>query len=185
MPIRYQAKDAPLITGTQTVGLATSSGDGSGLQKYHEHTQAIGGTWRRRWVFNEPVPGVSSAPEVAYSYCEVFIDESVIQKFINADFSGTYQQMQDIDYWSDSDTGGWGTSGTFYTSKAGIIRRLANPTDTEDTCIKSYTTNAATQMGPYEMSLDTSANFNAQMLNDVLTEAVQKCPRFDVHLVEI
>lgn len=185
MPTRYQTSAGPLVTGSATRGLQASAGSTSGLQKYHEHTQLLGGTWRRRWVFNEPDPGVSSCPTVAYSYCEVFIDESVVQKFINADFSGTFQQMQDIDYWSDSASGGWGTSGTFYTTKAGIIRKAFATGDAEDTCVKSFTTTAATQMGPYEPSFDTSANFNAQFFNDILTEAVSKCPKFKINLVQI
>ena len=78
------------------------------------------------------------------------------------------QQMQDIDYWSDSASGGWGTSGTFYTTKAGIIRKAFATGDAEHTCVKSFTTTAATQMGPYEPSFDTSANFNAQFFNDIL-----------------
>jgi hypothetical protein len=185
MPPRYSVSSGPLVTGAQRQSFQSSAGTGSGLQKYHEHTQTIGGTWRRRWVYNEPTPGVSSAPTVAYSYIELFIDESVIQKFITADFSATFQQMHDIEYWSDSTLGGWGTSGVFYTNKAGIIRKLFATGDTEDTCVKSFTTNAATQMGPYEASLDTSSNFNAQFFNDVLTEAVNKCPRFNIQLVEV
>jgi len=185
MPQSYSSSASPLVTGTSTTSLQTSAGSASGLQKYHEHTQLLGGTWRRRWVFNEPDPGVSSCPTVAYSYCEVFVDESVVEKFITADFSGTFQQMQDIDYWSDSTSGGWGTSGLFYTTKAGIIRKAYASGDTEDTCVKSFTTNAATQMGPYEAGFDTSANFNAQFFNDVLTQAVVKCPRFNVNLVQI
>lgn len=185
MPQIYAASASPLITGSSTQSLQASAGSASGLLKYHEHTQLLGGTWRRRWVYNEPNPGVSACPTVAYSYCEVFVDESVIQKFITADFSGTFQQSQDIDYWSDSVSGGWGTSGVFYTTNAGIIRKAYATGDTEDTCIKSFTTNAATQMGPYESTLDTSANFNAQFLNGVLTEAIRKCPNFKTNLVQI
>ena len=185
MPIRYSASSAPIVAGPQSISLSPSAGDGSGLAIYHEHTQTIAGSWRRVWKYNDPVPGSSGPPTVAYSFCEVFVDESVVQKFMTADFSGTFQQMHDIDYWSDSSEGGWGTSGLFYSSKAGIIRKLKAATDTQDTCVKSYTTNAAVQMGQYEPTLDTSANFNSQFLNDILTEAQNKCPRFDLHIVTI
>ena len=185
MPQIYAVSATPLVTGSSTQALQASAGSASGLLKYHEHTQIIGGTWRRRWVFNDPIPGVSSCPAVAYTYCEVFVDESVIEKFVTADFSGTFQQIHDIDYWSDSEIGGWGTSGVFYTTKAGIIRKLYAAGDTEDTCLKSFTTNAATQMGQYESAFDTSASFNAQFFSDVLSEAVVKCPRFNLNLVQI
>ncbi|MAO21676.1 MAG: hypothetical protein CMJ25_13070 [Phycisphaerae bacterium] len=147
--------------------------------------------WKRVWVYDQtPSQGAGGAasgcPIVLYSYVDVHVNESVIEEFEHASYaSGTYQQAQEIDYYTDSAANGWGVSGNFWSAKAGIIRKVADTLDTEDTCSNTFNVVAAQQPGEYNSSTDTSANFNGQFMQDVITEAVRLCPRFITGLVTI
>ena len=99
--------------------------------------------------------------------------------------SGSVQQRQDIDYYSDSVSGGWGVSGGFWTSVAGITTRKALATDTSAVCTKTYPAVANVTRGNYEADLDTSANFNGEFLQNVILPAVRECPEFMSVIVDI
>lgn len=175
-----------------TASLTTSANaSATAFEKYHTHTQLLNGMWKRVWVYDQAPTqsaggAASGCPIVLYSYVDVHVNESVIEEFENASYaSGTYQQAQEIDYYTDSAANGWGVSGNFWSAKAGIIRKVAGTLDTEDTCSNTFNVVAAQQPGEYNSSTDTSANFNGQFLQDVVTEAVRLCPRFITGLVTI
>ena len=175
-----------------TASLTTSANaSATAFEKYHTHTQLLNGMWKRVWVYDQtPSQGAGGAasgcPIVLYSYVDVHVNESVIEEFEHASYaSGTYQQPQEIDYYTDSASNGWGVSGNFWSAKAGIVRKVAGTLDTEDTCSNTFNVVAAQQPGEYNSSTDTSANFNGQFMQDVITEAVRLCPRFITGLVTI
>ena len=189
MPVSVSALP---VAGSPTTSLTVSSNSSAtAFEKYHTHTQLLNGMWKRKWVYDQDATfsnnQMSGCPIVLYTYLDVHVNESVIQEFEKASYaSGTFQQAQDIDYNTDSTTNGWGTSGNFWSAKAGIIRKVSDTLDTEDTCITSWNVVAAQLPGEYVLDyLDTSANFNGQFMQDVITEAVSQCPRFITGLVTI
>ena len=185
------------VSGSPQVGSPTTSitvsadSSATAFAKYHTHTQLLNGMWKRVWVYDQaPSQGVGGAasgcPIVLYTYVDVHVNESVIEEFEQVSYaSGTYQQAQDIDYYTDSTTNGWGLSGNFWSTKAGIIRKIASTLDTDDTCFTAFNVVAAQQPGSYNSSTDTSASFNGQFMQSVITEAVKSCPRFITGLVTI
>ena len=188
---RISASGSPRAS-SPTASLTTSANASStAFEKYHTHTQLLNGMWKRVWVYDQtPSQGAGGAasgcPIVLYSYVDVHVNESVIEEFEHASYaSGTYQQAQEIDYYTDSAANGWGVSGNFWSAKAGIVRKVAGTLDTEDTCSNTFNVVAAQQPGEYNSSTDTSANFNGQFMQDVITEAVRLCPRFITGLVTI
>ena len=175
-----------------TASLTTSANaSATAFEKYHTHTQLLNGMWKRVWVYDQAATqsaygAASGCPIVLYSYVDVHVNESVIEEFEHASYaSGTYQQAQEIDYYTDSAANGWGVSGNFWSAKAAIVRKVAGTLDTEDTCSNTFNVVAAQQPGEYNSSTDTSANFNGQFMQDVITEAVRLCPRFITGLVTI
>ena len=190
-----------LVTNTTTnANFAPSGGGGfnlsgpaSGVAKYHAHTQTLGGMWTRKWVYND-VPstdsdGVTSGcPSVQYTYLDVNVQENVTEEFVNQSFvtSGIVQNLHGISYYSNSASGGWGTSGYFWTTGVGYIRKPAVGTDTEDTCVQSFNVIAGKQPGAYQESLDTSGNWKGQFLLDVIQNGAKVyCPRFNTGLVDL
>jgi hypothetical protein len=185
----YEASAAPAV-GAPTTSLTTSANSsGTAYAKFHNHTQGLQGMWKRVWVYDNNPTGVppSGCPVVLYTYLDINVKEVVIEEFESASYaSGTFQQAQDIDYWSDSSLGGWGVSGQFWSAKNGIIRSLVSGTGyTEDTCETSWNVAAAKMPGDYDASYDTSANFNPQFFADVVSKAKQQCTRFNTGIVTI
>jgi hypothetical protein len=92
----------------------------------------------------------------------------------------------DIDYISDSDVGGWGLSGTFWTTAAGITRRKALITDVASNCSRNANVVTSRIPGAYTLNtpLDTSSQFNSNFMK--VAEAAQtQCPNFDISLVQL
>jgi len=180
--------------GFPTSRLSTS-GDSSEekFDTYFVHTQTIGGTWERKWVYDphgggghpHGGAGASGPPPVQYTYLLVNFDENVVDKTVIASLSGTTQQAHKIDYYTDSSSGGWGLSGYFYTTQAGVTTKKKTVTDSDDECFKSAFVEAGKQAGDYNAALDTSASFNGQFFSDVIMKAVEQCPRFNTSLVDI
>jgi len=152
---------------------ASANSQATEFGKFFNHSQTLQGIWKRKWVYDTQ-PSVSNSqlsgcPQVLFTYCDVNVTENVTQKFESASFSGgTFQQSHNITYWSDSASGGWGTSGAFWTSKVGTLRRGAQAGDEESTENLSFNVIAAKQPGPYNASVDTSGAFSAQFFSDVI-----------------
>lgn len=190
-----------LITNTQTnANFAPSGGGGfnvsgaaSGVAKYHVHNQSLGGMWTRKWVYGDTPTSVaggtfSGAPPVLFTYLDVNVQENVTEEFVNQAFvtSGVVQNLHGISYYSNSTSGGWGTSGYFWTDSAGYIRKPAAATDTEDTCVQTFNVIAGKQPGPYVESADTSGSWKGQFLLDVIMNGAKAyCPRFNTGLVDL
>lgn len=166
------------------------SGDASGVAKYHAHTQTLGGMWVRKWVYDNQPTGspASGCPVVLYTYLDVNVQENVTEEFVSQLFvtSGIAQNLHGISYYSNSASGGWGTSGYFWTTGVGYIRKPAEATDTEDTCVQSFNVIAGKQPGAYQESIDTSGNWKGQFLLDVIQNGAKVyCPRFNTGLVDL
>jgi hypothetical protein len=192
------SEEPELITNTQTnANFAPSGGGGfnvsgaaSGVAKYHVHNQSLGGMWTRKWVYGDQPTGqpASGCPAVLYTYLDVNVQENVTEEFVNQAFvtSGVVQNLHGISYYSNSTSGGWGTSGYFWTDSAGYIRKPATSTDTEDTCIQSFNVIAGKQPGTYLENNDTSGNWKGQFFLDVILNGAKVyCPRFNIGLVDL
>lgn len=155
------------------------------------HTQVIGGTWIRKWVYSQqPSVGgggsVSACPELAGSYVEITFNQSVNEIFETASYAPSSNAIvHTLEYTSDSDTGGWGTSGSFWTTQQGLIRNIKAITDVEDVCSGQSVAISNQLPGVYDNTLDTSANFNSDFFLGVVTAAMAQCPNFNPLLVSI
>ena len=148
-------------------------------------TQTLNGSWVRKWQYGSESTGLSACPPIENTYCDIQATVTTVKEVRTIGVSGSVQQRQDIDYYSDSVSGGWGVSGGFWTSVAGITTRKALPTDTSSVCTVTYPAVANVTQGNYEQSLDTSGNFNGEFLQNVILPAVRECPEFISVIVDI
>jgi hypothetical protein len=171
-----------------TISYSTSSLSG---EDYISHLQYLNGTWERKWVYNPVAAGTSGPPTVAYTYIQLYLSVGVVTTFledIELSGSGPYITRQNISYDSDSSSGGFGTSGIFYTTTAGNTFTLAPSGTTsaiDDVCLKTYTLKTAIQQGGYDESLDTSGSFGPFFMQDVLLQSKNLCRDFQIDLVEL
>jgi len=103
--------------------------------------------------------------------------------------TGPYIIKHNVDYDSDSSAGGFGTSGIFYTSQAGVVLTLApsgtTSADVSGSCTKTFTLRTALQQGGYNESLDTSGSLGPYFTQDVVGAAKRLCRDFRVDLLDI
>jgi|TARA_R100001530_G_scaffold128942_1_gene98932 hypothetical protein len=170
-----------------------ASGDSSSCEfiDWFFSIQNLTGMWTRAWVFNSTPQAagggaLSGCPSISFTYVDVNFDVQVNQSIIPASYcSGGFSAM-DIDYISDSDVGGWGLSGTFWTTAAGITRRKALITDVASNCSRNANVVTSRIPGAYTLNtpLDTSSQFNSNFMK--VAEAAQtQCPNFDISLVQL
>jgi len=177
--------------GLPSTALSTSGNlSGNNFTNVVFITQTLNGTWRRRWEYGADPVGFSGAPEILSTYADIQATVTTIKEIRTIGTSGSPQQRQDIDYYSNqqgsaSSNAGWGVSGAFWTTLAGITVRKALPTDTSSFCSKTYPAVANVTQGNYDPSLDTSANFNGEFLQNVILPAVRECPEFVTGIVDI
>jgi hypothetical protein len=148
-------------------------------------TQTLNGSWVRKWEYGSEPTGLSACPPIENTYCDIQATVTTVKEVRTIGVSGSVQQRQDVDYYSDSVSGGWGVSGGFWTSVAGITTRKALPTDTSAVCTVTYPAVANVTQGDYEQDLDTSGNFNGEFLQNVILPAVRECPEFVSVIVDI
>jgi hypothetical protein len=148
-------------------------------------TQTLNGSWARRWEYGTESSGLSACPPIENTYCDIQATVTTVKEIRTIGVSGSVQQRQDVDYYSDSVSGGWGVSGGFWTSVAGITTRKALATDTSAVCTQTFPAVANITQGTYEGYLDTSANFNGEFLQNVVLPAVRECPEFVSIIVDI
>ena len=148
-------------------------------------TQALHGSWVRKWEYDTEPTGLSACPSITNTYCDIEATVTTVKEIRTIGVSGSVQQRQDIDYYTDSVSGGWGVSGGFWTSVAGITTRKAVATDTSAVCTKTFPAVANITQGNYIDYLDTSGNFNGEFLQNVILPAVRECPEFVSVIVDI
>ena len=159
---------------------------------YIAHYQYLNGTWQRKWVYGSVPTGTSGPPTMSYSYIELYLSVSVdtsLLEDIQLSGTGPYIIKHNVDYDSDSSAGGFGTSGIFYTSQAGVVLTLApsgtTSADVSGSCTKTFTLRTALQQGGYNESLDTSGSLGPYFTQDVVGAAKRLCRDFRVDLLDI
>ena len=146
--------------------------------------------WTRKFVY-ETVPslgaaGVASAcPQVSFTYLDVYADVKVEEQIVEASYASGYTIPQEVDYKSDSTIGGFGLSGTFFTTQVGLIRKIKALTDKEYNCQQRFNLEANKLPGKYDTAYDTSASFNGIFLSDILMPAAKTCTNFKTSLVVV
>ena len=164
----------------------TSAG---GYQIWHNHMQTFQGFWKRVWVYDQSpisVSGVvSGGPLLSYSYIDIHVEEIVVENFEKDTWTSGTQFSQQVSMQSDSASGGWGTEGSFYTTRPGSIRKIFVTGDTEDTCETSWNTRSGYQVGEYDATLDTSGNLPGEFFDAVVLKAAIKCDRFKPSLLDM
>ena len=128
------------VAGTNVSALQ-ASGDTSAtlFGEWFVHSQTIQGMWTRKFVYEStPVIGAagvaSACPAISFTYLDVYADVKVEEQIVEASYASGYTIPQEVDYISDSPTGGFGLSGTFYTTQVGLIRKLKAITYVEYNC---------------------------------------------------
>lgn len=184
-PVPSQVNINPTV-GIPNTALSTS-GNVSGAEFLDVVivTQTLQGNWIRRWDYGAEPTGVSACPAINNTYCDVQATVTTLKEVRPLGVSGSPQQRQDIDYYSDSVSGGWGVSGAFWTSVAGVTVRKATPTDVSAYCTQTYPAVTNITTGNFDSSVDTSSNFNGEFLQNVVLPAVRECPEFISVIVDI
>jgi len=156
-------------------------------------SQSMGGMWMRKWVFNSnatlgyggTIP--SGCPQISFSYCDVnfwVATDAMVQR---ASYCSGGASAMDIDYASDETYGGFGVSGTFWTTTQGYMRRKALVTDPKSES-RYRNGNTVTSQIPGEYSygsaFDSSGNF-ASNFQRVISSAAALDSNFDPNLVTI
>lgn len=176
----------PLVAGLVTTS-NTNAPDG--YQNWVKEWQSLQGMWRRVWVYKTDPTYVSStqsgAPEVDFTYVDVFVDVKTNRSIDWANYSATNQTKHSIEYDSDSDTDGWGVEGTFWTTVPGQILRVKADGDVEANCSQTFNVQVGELAGDYTPSYDTSSQLPGQFFNDVVLGAVAQCPDFNAGLVDM
>ena len=190
-PIRQPKNNAGLNPDVEQLN---ASGDVSSceFQDWFIHTQNIAGMWTRKWVF-DPAPvyagngAPSGVPAVSFTYCDVNFDVETTDMVQRASYCSGAASAMDIDYLSDSDTGGFGLSGNFWTKTQGILRRTAlanDPVNSHKHGEGNVETSKVSGQYAIGSSYDTSAGFNANFMK-IVYAAQQVCPTFDPTLIQI
>ena len=190
-PIRQPVDNAGI---NPDVNQLNASGDVSSceFQDWFIHTQNLVGMWTRKWVF-DPNPtfagngSFSGCPAISFTYCDVSYDVETTDMVQRASYCSGATSAMDIDYLSDSDTGGFGLSGNFWTNQLGIIRRTALATDPTNAHEKRSGNTVTSKIpGQYDIgsTLDTSAGFNSNFMG-IAYAAQSICQTFDPTLLKI
>ena len=170
-----------------------ASGDTSACEfaDWFVHTQVINGMYTRVFVYdNTPTMsnGVASGcPQVSYSYLDVNYTVQVAEEKERASYCSGLYSPQQIEYFSDSDVGGFGMSGAFTTSSTGYMRRKwvqsGVNADSESLCNITSNCTIGKLPGEYNSTYDTSATAGSHIAQ-LLMNCEQSCATFNQNLVE-
>lgn len=175
--------------GTNLSTSSNTAPSGSGYQKWHTHYQVIEGMWKRLWQYDgSPVLSsgqLSGCPQVSFTYLDINVTCKVIEAIQTLNWDNSYQQLQKLQFNTDSSLSGWGTSGTFTTIVAGYWRDKFETGDTADNCGATWNVRAGLQPGVYNSTADTYAKMIGDFVSSVLMSVPGYCPRWQTDLVEI
>jgi len=155
-------------------------------------TQSLGGMWIRKWIFspqasfgNNNVP--SGCPHIDFTYCDVSFWVATDAAVQRASYCSGGASAMDVDYASDETYGGFGLSGTFWTTTQGYLRRKALATDPKSES-RYRNGNTVTSQVPgayhYGSAFDSSGTF-ASNFQRVISSAAALDSNFDSNLVTI
>ena len=118
-----------------------------------EVTQQITGWWERKWEFYHNPMNASSCGEVTGSYILYHMAELVSVAQGENSFASGLTSLMDVDYFSDSASGGWGTSGLLYSVSSGYVR-VSGVVGTAGTCFKQWDATGMYLAGDYNLNND-------------------------------
>jgi len=166
-------------TGMSTSGNTSSTG----YMIWTETTQTLNGWWERVWEWQDDLIA-SSCGSIKGSWILYHMDVTTRKQIGDHSFASGLTLFHDIDYFSDSVSGGWGTSGLLYTVSAGYTR-VSGIDGEEGVCNHTIDSITAYLPGQYDLpnGQDTSATWLSQFNASVNTVAQIYCPDWNPTLV--
>jgi len=194
-PVDTQTPSLPLmspsVSGLVPTGTPSTPSTSGTTQDWATHTQMVSIMYVRNQIFNTNVSSTISSPAVSYNYVDAQATVTTNdQIWEDATFSGEAWIPQRMNLVSNAPSGGFGQSGTFYTSLQGYIRKAAttdaagNFLDPTGTCTKVANFKIDKQPGTYNALFDTSATVNSK-LAQIIERLVDQCPTFNPGLVDL
>jgi len=184
------AAAANQVPGQSSLQLSGNT-SATGYMLWTETTQTIDGTWKRIWTFLHNPLSPSSCGDIEGSYisyhCNVQVNRAVGQQT----FASGLTVLHNVAYFSDELTGGWGTSGAFYTASAGYTR-VSGEYGPSGLCMRTWDSVLPLSLGQYDLNsttfpaiMDTSSDWNASFNSNISLEAQQLCPNWNPNIVII
>lgn len=157
-----------------------------------EITQQLTGWWERKWMFQDDPSTPSSCGTVTGSYIVYHMEEAVANIQGENTFASGLTTLMDIDYFSDSASGGWGTSGMLYSVSSGYVR-VSGVYGTAGTCYKQWDATGMYLAGDYDLNgttgagaLDTSSFWNSTFNTKInYSDCVRACESWRPDIVII
>ena len=175
--------------GTNLAASSNIAASGAGYQKWFTHYQVMWGSWERVWEYKQGLTisngALSGPPLVDNSYLRVSVNVKVIEAIEHLNWDNSFQQLQEVEFYSDSALSGGGTSGGFYTTVAGYTRDLFVAGNTEDQCNDAFSVSMLESKGPYVPSQDTYARFIGAFGSSVVLNSPRLCTRFKPDLLNL
>lgn len=175
--------------GTNLAPSSNIAPSGSGYQRWFTHYQVMWGSWERMWQYKEGLTiggsHLSGPPLVDFSYLAVNVNVKVVEAIETLNWDNSFQELQKLEFYSDSALSGGGTSGGFYTTVAGYWRDLWVTGNTADQCSDSFNITMLKSNGAYDPALDTYSRFIGEFGSTVILNSPRICTRFQPDLVDL
>jgi len=156
-----------------------------------EDTQLLDGWWQRQWEFAADPFTLSSCGNITGSYILYHMNVTVNREVGLNTYASGLTVLHEIDYFSDSASGGWGTSGNLYTASAGYVR-TSGTYGPSGLCQRTWDATGMYLPGTYILNdsgypghTDTSTTWNPAFNGTINQEAQQLCPNWKPWLVVI
>ena len=175
--------------GTNLAASSNTAVSGSGYQNWFTHYQVMWGSWERLWEYKQGLTisngSLSGPPLVDKSYLRVKVNVKVIEATETLNWDNSFQQLQTLEFYSDSALSGGGTSGGFYTTVAGYWRDKFVTGNTADQCMDAFSISMLKSNGAYDASLDTYDRFIGEFGSSVILNSPRICTRFQPDLIDL
>jgi len=192
---QFSGANRQMASRRMNPGLAQlGSGSNATTAAYTDWTitqQTLGGWWERVWDFGSCVgTGLppSGPPDIDNTYVVYHMSVFTNVEHVKYNYASGVQYAHEIDYYSDSVSGGYGTSGWCYTVSGGYTR-VSGTVGTAGICTQPIegVVTGATLPGEYVLpnAQDTQDTLISTFAGSVLPHAAQVCPDFDISLVNV
>lgn len=188
-------RNVPVRTINSTLSNLQVAGPISGTicGDWTTHTQSLQGTFVREWNYDCDNPSWSDG---VFSGCPPILNNCVTI-VICANTTTTLEQNvcyspsswaapHEVEYLGTAASGGYGVSGTFFTTQLGLMRKLTQPGDTSGICDVCVSATVNCQPGGiYNNFFDTSSNVNSDFFTQIIPQITQECPTFNPLIVSL
>jgi len=182
-----------LTPGQGTLNLSGNA-SATAYTVWTEKTQNLTGWWERKWDF-APDPLVpSSCGNVVGTYILYHMQEVVNTQHTTQTFASGLTVLHNLDYLTNSVSGGWGTSGYLYTASAGYTR-VSGAVGASGHCVKHWDATGMYQQGEYTLDgaggdmaggTDTSSYWNSTFNQNInYSDCVKACKDWQPGIVII